>query len=91
MKEAIIVPFVPKKARYAKSFKLPGFFAIIYRKRIKPEHPKLRTYVRLCFPESEPRFDVVLKIKGTKRLEEALALALREVKLEEVISERWTA
>ena len=86
---ALIVPRVPKGSEYERSFLFPDFIAIVYRKRPTKAGKSYRMYVRIFFPEAqydkEEDLDLVLKVKGVKKPEKATIVALKELKLEEVV------
>ena len=73
--QAIIVPDLPKRARRKRVITQEGFSILLYLKDNVP-------YVKLHFAnDSGGLHDVVLKVKGTSSMEEALLTALRELKM----------
>ena len=74
--KALIVPKLPSGADRKQLIKKEGFSIILYLKRNVP-------YVTLHFAnDSGGIHDVVLKVKGASSLEEALKVALKEIKME---------
>jgi len=77
--EAIIVPELPSRARRKWTIERKDIHIMLY---LRPGKLDVHHYVKVHFPnDSSGLHDIVLKVKGASSLEEALKVALEELKL----------